>query len=729
MDRFFTVEESTETKQENEFKEILSEGTKKGTLSLLEYSYLISYWANGGTIVNSKWFLEIINKQDNKKLCKLLQKQFPDIYIKKRGKNKIKLVNVDIYDNIIESKKNTIKFTSDQRKAIKEILTFLPNFKKRAYLLLGYSGTGKTTTIVEILSWLITKKFLKTVAFSAPTNQALEVLKSKFRPYIKQIYQTYFKSDLDFHFNFDDALDKLYEVGVRIDFITVHKLLKFEMEYELNGVNFVKNKEGSLVSNYEVVIIDEISMVPIMLAEHIFNELRSSVQKDSDNYKKIPKVIFLGDDAQLSPVGEDSSIIFSNSIKDLTFEQYKAILTQDKDGSTNNRAEQETEQVITGDVFFGEFKKNQMKTKYEMLMKDIIATPRRTLKKVMRSKLPEVTDLCYQLRLWALKEVKIPKLGPCIKGGVHAFKYKQGSNKLKTEWLQKCLEQHEKGKNYNIILTWTNHQTNQYNDHIRSVIHKSAKLDRFMVGDILMLSKFYNMDDGQNSYVDEDNEKKYHTSEQIKVLKVEQAIKTIADFSSSLNKKGSKLKDSGLYEAKYKQSVDIINRSTKRNYLCWKLTVTKNKDFGPDIEEEVKKKEGKNEKKSKDTKDEINTIYVIHEKYEKSYNNEKLYIQSEIKKLSTLLTSKFKDKADTINTNIIKPLVKDFYKYMDEPFALVNYGYAITCHRAQGSTYYNTFVDVDDILKNIKDNESKKCLYTAVSRTSNEVFLLVGSSF
>jgi hypothetical protein len=714
MDRFFTVEESTETKQENKFKEILSEGMQKGTLSLLEYSYLLSYLTNGGTIVNSKWFLEIINNQDNKKLCKLLQKQFPDIYIKKRGKNKIKLVNVDIYNNIIESKKNTIKFTSDQRKAIKEILTFLPDFKKRAYLLLGYSGTGKTTTIVEILSWLIIKKFLKTVAFSAPTNQALEVLKSKFRPYIKQIYQIYFKSNLDVYFNFDDALDKLYEVGVRIDFITVHKLLKFEMEYELNGVNFIKNKEGSLVSNYEVVIIDEISMVPIMLAEHIFNELRSSVQKDSDNYKKIPKVIFLGDDAQLSPVGEDSSIIFSNSMKDLTFEQYKAILTQNKYEPSNDK-------VITEDIFFGEFKKNQIKTKYEMLMKDIIATPRRTLKKVMRSKLPEVTNLCYQLRLWALKEVKVPNLGPCIKDGVHAFKYKQGSNKLKTEWLQKCLEQHEKGKNYNIILTWTNHQTNQYNDYIRSVIHKSAKLDRFMVGDILMLSKFYNMDDGQNSYIDEDNEKKYHTSEQIKVLKVEQAIKTIADFSSSLNKKASKLKDSGLYEAKYKQSVDTINRSTKRNYLCWKLTVTKNKDFEPDIEENVKKKE--------DTKEEINTIYVIHEKCEKLYNNEKLYIQSEIKKLSNILINKFKDKADTINTNIIKPLVKDFYKYIDEPFALVNYGYAITCHRAQGSTYYNTFVDVDDILKNIKDNESKKCLYTAVSRTSNEVFLLIGSSF
>ena len=42
---------------------------------------------------------------------------------------------------------------------------------------------------------------------------------------------------------------------------------------------------------------------------------------------------------------------------------------------------------------------------------------------------------------------------------------------------------------------------------------------------------------------------------------------------------------------------------------------------------------------------------------------------------------------------------------MIQPFANVNYGYAITCHKGQGSNFYNVFVDIEDIVKNNKEEE------------------------
>lgn len=709
MDRFFCNEEPPEKQKENEYNSLITECKNKQTLSLLEYSYLLQYWSSG-TIVNSNWFINIINKQDNERLCRLIKEKFSNIYKKVKGKNKLKLINTDLTDELIENKKNRIKFNCDQKKVIKEIFKFFPDYTKRAYGSYGYAGTGKTTIIVEILSFLLMKKIIKSVAFTAPTNQALYVIKSKFRPYLKEIYELYFKAELPSQFDFDESIEKLYEYGVKIDFITIHQLLKFEIEYQLKGATFVKNKIGSLISNYEIVIIDECSMIPVNLAEHIFNELRNATKKDSDSYKKIPKIIFLGDKAQLPPVGERISIIFSKSEKNFPFNEYKNIVTETKNTNSDSDHKEPVKSMDACTNTFRDLKKDELRSKYDLLINDIKEMPTRTLEKVMRSKLQEVTDICYQIRLWTLGNVTTPNLGPYIKGGVKAFRYISGNSKLKSEWFEKCLEQHKNGKNYNIILTWTNNQADEYNRAIRSSLFKnSQKIDRFMEGDILMLNKFYNMDDGQISYVGEEStEKKFYTSEQIKVVKVEQIIKEVHTFSSALPKKASKLQNSNHYETKFKQCIDIINNSTKRKYLCWKLTVSKNKDVN----------DGKK-------KSELNTIYIVHEKDFKLYEIEKLLIQAEIKKLSTYLTSKFKDKAQTIETNIIKPLIKDFYKNMDEPFADVSYGYAITCHKGQGSNFYNTFVDVDDILKNIKCDEHKHCLYTAVTRTSNELYLLV----
>ena len=74
---------------------------------------------------------------------------------------------------------------------------------------------------------------------------------------------------------------------------------------------------------------------------------------------------------------------------------------------------------------------------------------------------------------------------------------------------------------------------------------------------------------------------------------------------------------------------------------------------------------------------------------------------------------------------IIRPLWEQFSKIFIEPFANVNYGYCTTVHKSQGSTYYNVYVDVEDILNNSKLDEMKRCMYTSFTRGSNEINLLI----
>jgi hypothetical protein len=673
---------------EDDYNKIITNCLNNGTLSLLEHSYITQYWKNE-SIVKSNWFVEIINKQNNNKLCDIINQQFSTIYEKIDEENKIISVINNLTKKLIKNKKNTIEFNSEQKKVIQKIFNFLSDNKKKTFGSYGYAGTGKTTIIVEIISFLLLKKMIKTIVFSAPTNQALYVLKNKFRPYLKKIYKLYTQKELSKNFDFDDAIEQLYNVNIKIDFLTLTQLLKFEMEYTLVGTTFLKNKAGSLMSNYEIIIIDECSMISINYAEIIFNEIRNVSKNNSDKYKKNPKIIFLGDKAQLPPVGEKTSIIFAKSKNDYSFDEYKNLIIKLE---------------LEENESFKEFKPNILEQRYKLLINDIKKIETNTLEKVMRTKSKDVSRICYQFRLWALGTIKIPDLAPYIGGDVKAYRYVTGSNKLKNEWFKICLKEHLNGKNYNMILTWTNYQADEYNREIRhKLFNKCSQIERFMVGDILLLNKFYNIDDKTISYIGENSkDKKYRTSEQIKVIEVEKILKNIPFFLVELSKNTLDLANISEYQSKLKQCIDKINSSTKRSYLCWKLTVNKN-----------------------DASNENNIIYVIHENALKLYEGEKTFIQFEIKKLKNILFTKYKNKTEQINKNIIKPLINNFRKNIDEPFADVNYGYAITCNKGQGSNFDNTFIDVDDILKNVNDIESKQRLYTAVTRTKYTIHLLV----
>jgi ATP-dependent exoDNAse (exonuclease V) alpha subunit len=67
-------------------------------------------------------------------------------------------------------------------------------------------------------------------------------------------------------------------------------------------------------------------------------------------------------------------------------------------------------------------------------------------------------------------------------------------------------------------------------------------------------------------------------------------------------------------------------------------------------------------------------------------------------------------------------LWKKFWAFK-ESFHSARHAYAITAHRAQGSTYQIAFVDYRDILLNRNRQEAARCLYVATSRPKKELYL------
>jgi exodeoxyribonuclease-5 len=69
------------------------------------------------------------------------------------------------------------------------------------------------------------------------------------------------------------------------------------------------------------------------------------------------------------------------------------------------------------------------------------------------------------------------------------------------------------------------------------------------------------------------------------------------------------------------------------------------------------------------------------------------------------------------------------YKALLSMFAMVDYNYACTCHKAQGSTYNTVFILLNNLLQvsdaNWDYDEKRRWLYTALTRASKDVILIV----
>lgn len=163
----------------------------------------------------------------------------------------------------------------EQKKALNEMNEFVNAPDEHFMTLSGYAGTGKTS-LMEILAEKLRKEG-KTVAFSASTNKAASVLRDKVK---KKGYTA-------------RTLNSLFGILVEVD--------PNQKSYDAKNLSTYKSEATPDYGT--IVVIDEASMIN----EKNFQILSKTAEENN------LKIIYLGDKAQLAPVGDSKiSPVFRN---------------------------------------------------------------------------------------------------------------------------------------------------------------------------------------------------------------------------------------------------------------------------------------------------------------------------------------------------------------------------------------------------------------------------------
>jgi AAA domain/UvrD-like helicase C-terminal domain len=165
-----------------------------------------------------------------------------------------------------------LSLNEQQSAAVQQMKQFLAS-EADLFLLQGFAGTGKTTTIQSFICDAQSKQKKIKVALTAPTNKAVKVLSRMASEWNLQW----------------------------VDTMTIHQLLGLMLKPSRDGGMKLEHKGIDYLPRYDLIVLDEASMVNQELWMHIMFGLAhcSSV-----------KLICMGDPAQLPPIGEAASQVF-----------------------------------------------------------------------------------------------------------------------------------------------------------------------------------------------------------------------------------------------------------------------------------------------------------------------------------------------------------------------------------------------------------------------------------
>lgn len=287
--------------------------------------------------------------------------------------------------------------TIDQSSAIGKLSEFLMS-SNNVFILQGYAGTGKTTLIKGLSSYLTNQN--KQFEVMAPTGRAAKVLRDK-TGHGRTIHSSIY--------NFA----ALESINADSKEVADHSLKYY---FPVNLTN----------PDERILIVDEASMISSKESKNDLFDFGTNVLLDdlltyAFSTNKYNKIIFVGDPAQLSPVGDINSwALDSDYFKGLGYSVQKAVLMEVKRQENNNILKNATQirEVLNAE------RRNELKLEFddssfiELANSDVIE------KYIETYPQPEIGDgviisysnaQCYQYN-YAIREVLYPNQKDILSG-------------------------------------------------------------------------------------------------------------------------------------------------------------------------------------------------------------------------------------------------------------------------------------------------------------------------
>jgi hypothetical protein len=222
--------------------------------------------------------------------------------------------------------------TKSQENAVEGLQGFLEDRTAPCFMLSGYAGTGKTHLIGGLVKYL--RRNARNAVLLAPTGRAARVLSERHRLGASTIHKSIY------------FLDQLIEYKSEEDPTTY----KFYFDLQVN-----EHDHGT------IFIVDEASMVSDMYSEQEFIRFGSGrLLKDLleyvgfDGNDALKKIIFVGDNAQLPPVGMNFSPALSKKYLsaqyrlNTTDSELTDVLRQDENSAILRNATVLRDMLLTG---------------------------------------------------------------------------------------------------------------------------------------------------------------------------------------------------------------------------------------------------------------------------------------------------------------------------------------------------------------------------------------------
>jgi hypothetical protein len=573
-----------------------------------------------------------------------------------------------------------------QQLLITENVAAEPDEERYLFLINGVAGTGKTSTVMYLFQFPEFAIF--DIVFASPTNKALNVM-------VDKLSSSSPDEDPDTDTDLMGA-----DTETSRKFKTIFKLTGSSTEIALTGeTKFIRNQDATTMKlSHDIIVIDESSMIDKNQAQILLSVAQQMIK--TSLIKTPPFFIFLGDVGQLPPVGEEASTLFSEGLQ----VQYRI-------------------KVIT----------------LQRIMRSAHCDPLTHFSNRLRRLVDGSTDEPY---------IDLRKIASESNQSIHYHADRQ-------QWLDsytKAFKLAQKADEVPIILVYTNMECDSLNESCRNNLFDHPK-DPYVPGELLVFKSYYQVrrqkvapqSGAKSSYCI-----KFFTSDPYLVDQVIEDTYQIPPFTfiGYTIELGIRLPNwvkggvpIGQEETVVSQMTALMRRWTydpngvlrthnltinaqlsqlvtalrklKHHYQIVRL-LSKSTKLDPHDAARADLPEGG---------DLLLPIMAINrdsmEQYTTNCDQMKLVLRTAYKHLNrmTCLTDRlFVD-------FLFRLLWREYYRVYVWPFANVAYGYCITTHKSQGSTYRQTFINISNILgcQKVSPVVKSKSLYTAITRASHGV--------